>query len=126
MGAVFGGSGVGAGAVAAATTEPFVGGKTGSPPIQSDPVAEISSVPIASSTSEEPKPNAAASFTTFSTTVASASGDAGGATPINSSLLAIKYPSSFRFPMINSAASRTPRLIDNAPNFHVKLSVRFV
>src|ERR1051326_8077129 len=120
MGGVFGGSGVGAGAVAAATTAPFVGGKAESAPIQSDPAAEISPVPIPSSTSEEPSPSAAASFTTFSTTVASASGEAGGATPINSSSLAIRYPSSLRFPMINSAASRTPRLIDNAPNCHVK------
>src|SRR5579872_2992729 len=50
-------------------------------------------------------PNAAASLKRFSATAASDSGAAGGATPINSSSLAIRYPSSLRLPMIISTAS---------------------
>src|SRR4051794_18455312 len=88
----------GAGAMAAPKIAPFVGGTPDSKPIHfEEAVVDLSS---SSSTAGDPSPSAAASLTTFSTTVASASGDAGGATPINSSSLAIRYPSSFKLPMI--------------------------
>ena len=70
-------------------------------------------------------PNAAASLTTFWAMVASTSGGAGGATPINSSSLAMRYPSSLRLPIISSAASRTAGRVGIAPNCHVRWSVRF-
>jgi hypothetical protein len=69
-------------------------------------------------------PRAAASLKTFSTTAASNSGGAGGATPSNSSSLAIRYPSSFRLPMMSSAASRTSGRMEMEPSCHTRWSVR--
>src|SRR5207237_1307824 len=57
----------------------------------------LSLIPCPNSVSA-PMPSAAASFTTVSTTVASASGGAGGAVPRSSSSVAIRYPSSLKFP----------------------------
>src|SRR5437879_1843003 len=79
----------------------------------------LSLIPCANSVSV-PMPRAAASFTTLSTTVASASGGVGGAVPRSSSSLAMRYPSSLKFPMISSAASRTSGRTGNDPNCHMR------
>src|SRR5450432_923381 len=83
---------------------------------------EIAS-PTASSSSAAVSPSAVASLNTLSDFAASLSTDAAGTIPNNSSSLAIRYPSSFRFPMTASAASRTGGRVGIDPSCHMRWSV---
>src|SRR6202041_727218 len=78
--------------------------------------AQASSAKGSSGQPSSAKPSACASLTIFLAVTASASAEAGGATPSNSSSLAIKYPSSFRLPMIKSPPSLTPLPTLSAPS----------